>query len=228
MNIRSQDLLSHEPTLWVGCGLITVPSFQAQSLLNVPFDLEVDLNAVYTMRVSLARDLSLSVQFLIHASSSICICIVWRICRYVTPCAFLMCAASASERDLGEPVQDSSWSPRKVSHCSCHEWCFLPLRTSSTTTVLLEWGSPVPSNCICSKEDGLLHSAQEWRNRTVDEHTWSKMLIYVSQTPNEHKDQSHWYNFFDTFYTVIQREPIVDFEFVLSNSSKDWCTTCQH
>jgi len=33
----------------------------------------------------------------------------------------------------------------------------------------------------------------------------------ISQTPNEYNNESHWYNFADTFYMVIQLEPIVDF-----------------
>jgi len=64
----------------------------------VPFDLEVHLLAVYKLWYS--REVSSSVQFLIHASSSICICFVWRIC--ITPGAFLMCTASVSEHVLAE------------------------------------------------------------------------------------------------------------------------------
>jgi len=51
-------------------------------------------------------------QFLIHASSSICICLVWRICMMPGP--FLMCAASASERVLADSIQKSSRSPGSV------------------------------------------------------------------------------------------------------------------
>ena len=61
----------------------------------------------------------LSAQFLIHASSSICICLVWRIC--MMPDALLMYAASASERVLAEPFWKAPRSPEKgirYSHAS--------------------------------------------------------------------------------------------------------------
>ena len=67
--------------------------------------------AVYKLWYS--RLVSLSVQFLIHASSSICICLVWRIC--MMPDAFLMCAASASERVLVEPFWKAPRSPERSS-----------------------------------------------------------------------------------------------------------------
>jgi len=87
MNIRPQDLLSHEPTLWFTHKV-------RQSLWKVPFDLQVSLVAVYKQWY--LRQVSLSVQFLIRTSSSINICLVWCIC--VLPDTFLTCAASASER----------------------------------------------------------------------------------------------------------------------------------
>jgi len=74
------------------------------------------LVAVYKLWYS--RLVSLSVQFLIHASSSICICLVWR------PDAFLMCAVSASERVLAEPFWKAPRSPESsirfplLSHAS--------------------------------------------------------------------------------------------------------------
>ena len=64
----------------------------------------------------------LSVQFLIpwHASSSICICLVWRIC--MMPDAFLMCAASASQRVLAEPFWKAQRSPERNSPSKPLPW----------------------------------------------------------------------------------------------------------
>ena len=56
----------------------------------------------------------LSVRFLIHASSSTCICLVWRIC--MMPDAFLMCAASASVHVLAEPFWKAPRSRERSSH----------------------------------------------------------------------------------------------------------------
>jgi len=57
----------------------------------------------------------LSLQFLIHASSSICIYFVWCIC--MMPDTFLMCVASASERVLAEPFWKAPRSPERSSRC---------------------------------------------------------------------------------------------------------------
>ena len=62
---------------------------------------EVYLVIVYKLWDS--HEVGSSVQFLIHASSSICICLVWRI--GMTSCTFLMCTASVSERVLAEPFR---------------------------------------------------------------------------------------------------------------------------
>jgi len=79
MNNRPQDLLSHETILWFRLRFInraiflshkvTVPRSQTWSLWIVPLDLKAHLWAAF-----------LSVEFLIHAFSSICIFLVWRIC----------------------------------------------------------------------------------------------------------------------------------------------------
>jgi len=78
MNIRPQDLLSHEPTLWFRRHqlfwfrrtIFLRPQTAAKSL-NKCFKITV---AALKLQVSGVE--ILSVQFLIHASSSICICLV--------------------------------------------------------------------------------------------------------------------------------------------------------
>jgi len=64
----------------------------------------------------------LSIQFLIHTSSSICICLVWRIC--MMPDAFPMCEASASERVLAEPFWKAPRSPERSSRYESCQPCY--------------------------------------------------------------------------------------------------------
>ena len=91
-----------------------------QSLWILSLNLKARL--VPALELWVSRVVILSVQFLIHASSLICICLVWRIC--MTPGAFLMCAVSVSERVLAELIQESSrWSPGRVSRCLWCHWC---------------------------------------------------------------------------------------------------------
>jgi len=115
--IRPQDLLlSHEPTRWFrrhqffGLGAPFIEGHKLPQTLWKVSLVEVHLVAVYKLWDS--REVGSSVQFLIHASSSICICLVWRIC--MTPGAFLMCAASVSERVLAEPFWIARDLPKGV------------------------------------------------------------------------------------------------------------------
>jgi len=110
MNIRPQDLLSREPTLWFrrhqlfGIGASSFYGHKLPQSLCISV-VEVTVAA---LKLQVSGVAILSVQFLIHASSSICICPVWRIC--MTTGAFLMCAASVSERVLAKPI----WKARDL------------------------------------------------------------------------------------------------------------------
>jgi len=152
MNIRPQDLVSHEPTLWFrrhqlfGLG---APSFLGQKLPQSLWISVVEITvAALNLRVSGVA--ILSVEFPIHASSSICICLVWRIC--MTPGTFLMCAASASEGVLAEPfwkahdlrkgvlAQNTDYSgSRQTLQLSATHWCI------QTSIVAALWQIPLKS-----------------------------------------------------------------------------------
>jgi len=124
MSIRPQDFLSHEPTLWFRRHYLfwfrrTIflrPQSPTKSVQSVVWCRSTS----WLYKLWYSRLVSLSVQFLIHASSSICICLVLRIC--MMPDAFLMCAASASERVLAEPFWKAPRSPERSlrsTHCTC-------------------------------------------------------------------------------------------------------------
>ena len=128
MNVCPWDLLlSHEPTLWFELQFINRTIFVdhkvPQSLWTVLFDLEVHLVAV--CKLSDSPEMSLSVQFRIHASSSIFVCPVWHIC--MMPVVFLMCATSASERVLAESIQIISRSPGMIFRWLCRRTEAVPL-----------------------------------------------------------------------------------------------------
>jgi len=72
----------------------------------------VDVYLVTVYKLWDSHEVCSSVQFLIHASSSNCICLVWRIC--MTPCAFLMCTAPVSGRILAEPFWKARDLPQGV------------------------------------------------------------------------------------------------------------------
>jgi len=108
--------------------------------------------AVYKLCDS--RQVGSSIQFLIHASSSICICLVRRIC--MTPCAFLMSAASASERVLAEPF----WKAHDLSKGVLASYL---AQTKSTSEAEIRHGPHTTaksktSGHICSNSTILLNS----------------------------------------------------------------------
>jgi len=78
VNNRPHDLLSHQPTLWFRLLFINHAIFLGhtvpQSLWIVSLDLRARLGAAHKLRVSGVE--FLFVQFPLHASSSICICLV--------------------------------------------------------------------------------------------------------------------------------------------------------
>jgi len=113
--------------------------------------------AVYKLWYS--RLVSLSVQFLIHASSSICICLVWCIC--MMPDAFLMCVASASERVLAEPFWKKPRDLPRGVLAGYEPWCGPTAISSQLSRAnLLSWSpaaKPTPDpvlkikNIHCSR-----------------------------------------------------------------------------
>ena len=122
MNIRLQDLLlSHEPTPWLRRHQLFAPSFQDYKLPQTLWKVllvKVHLVTVYKMWDS--REVGSCVQFRIHASSLICICVssdasAWRLAP------FLCVLASASERVLVHPFWKAR-NPREGFSLWWLEW----------------------------------------------------------------------------------------------------------
>ena len=93
-----EDLLSHEYSIpKTFCLTNQLFWFRRTIFLRPQTNLRYQIN-VAALKLQVSGVAFLSVQFLIHASSSICIWVVWRIC--MMPGAFLMCAASSSLQSI--------------------------------------------------------------------------------------------------------------------------------
>jgi len=101
------------------------------------------LVAVY--KVWYSRLVSLSAQFLIHASSSIYICLVWRIC--MTTCTFLVCASVSVWTCPCEAILKGSQSPKGVFALLLRTRLILTVSSSATSRVLLLLRGRVLSMC---------------------------------------------------------------------------------
>jgi len=121
----------------LGCGVLTAPFLQnrfwstksvestvwsrslalARTLVRALSLFLSHLATVAVHKLWCSREVSLSIQFLIHTSSSpmICVCLVWLVWLIcVTPSAFLTCAASVPERVLAEPFWKARDLPKGV------------------------------------------------------------------------------------------------------------------
>jgi len=173
MNIRPQDLLSHKPTLWFRrhqlfwfrCTIFLRLESPTKSLESAVWS-RSHLVAVYMLWYS--RLVSLSVQFLIHASSSI-ICMM--------PDAFLMGAASASECVLVEP----SWkAPRSPERGSRYVYCAYIRKIPWDTDQWPQVCAPVASATMLAllfKQDKCIVSPQ-----SVSAPTWNSHAVVLTRS----------------------------------------------